>query len=291
MTSDTRLIDNYQNIPSLLNEFHTFIARVFPRISFKEWQARGHWNQNYIPYSIIKDGQIIANACVTLMKIVLNGKVLNAIQLGAIGTLPEYRKKGLARTLMNHILQKYKDRAMMFLFANETVLNFYPKFGFRPVQESLFICESNLPNPAGNAHKLNIAIPEDYKLLQKLLSGRLLLTARFGALNYESITLWYIFNFYEDNLYYLPQHDAVVIMQTLANTAQFMDVIFTKPFDLQAAVPHLITSRISTINYNFCPDQLHFQFDHEKKLDTGLYIRGDIDLPETSFRFPVTAIT
>ncbi|AGE76704.1 hypothetical protein DF16_orf05130 [Bacillus thuringiensis serovar kurstaki str. YBT-1520] len=40
---------------------------------------------------------------------------------------------------MNHIIKKYeKNYNFIYLFANDTVLEFYPKFGFEKVQESSF---------------------------------------------------------------------------------------------------------------------------------------------------------
>lgn len=42
-------------------------------------------------------------------------------------THPDYRNQGLAAKLLNHIIGKYeKEYDYIYLFANETVLDFYP---------------------------------------------------------------------------------------------------------------------------------------------------------------------
>lgn len=40
---------------------------------------------------------------------------------------------------MNKVLEEYENKYdYMYLFANESVLDFYHKFGFKPVEEHLF---------------------------------------------------------------------------------------------------------------------------------------------------------
>lgn len=52
-------------------------------------------------------------------------------------THPDNRHLGLAAKLMKHIIEKYeKDYDFIYSFANDTVLEFYPKFDFGQVQES-----------------------------------------------------------------------------------------------------------------------------------------------------------
>ena len=47
-------------------------------------------------------------------------------------TRPGHRGRGLARRLMEEVLRDWSGRCDgMFLFANGTVLDFYPRFGFR----------------------------------------------------------------------------------------------------------------------------------------------------------------
>ena len=165
-----KIIENYRDDETLKNEFHIFISKVFPSISFRKWESEGFWIGNYIPFSIIESNNIISNVSATLMDIVISNKKYRGIQIGAVGTLLEYRNKGLSRKLMNYVLDKYKNEVdLFFLFANETVMDFYPKFEFRRVLESIFINETNIPASKYSGRKLDIKDKVDYNLIQNLL--------------------------------------------------------------------------------------------------------------------------
>lgn len=161
-----KIIENYRDNEIMRNKFHNFIAEVFPSADFKEWYSRGFWSDNFIPYSIVDSGKIISNVSVSKMDIILKGKRIKAVQIGAVGTLPEYCNKGFSRQLMTYIIDKYKNQVdLFFLFANETVMEFYPKFGFKNVKENLF--EVKLQDHASkySAKKLDINDKEDFSIL------------------------------------------------------------------------------------------------------------------------------
>lgn len=47
-----------------------------------------------------------------------------------------YREKGLQRRLMSEILGDWKDKCdAIYLFANDTELDFHPKFGFKKEEQ------------------------------------------------------------------------------------------------------------------------------------------------------------
>jgi len=288
-----RIIENYRNNKIMINKFHEFISQVFPSISFKEWHSRGFWTKKFIPFSILDSDRIISNTCVAPMDIIYNGRKLKAAQIGAVGTLPEYRKNGLSREIMEYILEKYKDRVdFFFLHANETVLQFYPKFEFKEETENLFIQKSGIQKAQFSARKLNINISHDYEILQSFLKNRLELTKIFGAENYGSITMWYIFNLYRNDLYYIAAEDVIVIKKEIENTLHIFDVIFQNPVQLESIIPKIIESEtINTIKYYFPPDQLNFNYDNMLNDNTGLFIRGNLELETRPFRFPETAVT
>ncbi len=274
-------------------EFNSLISKVFPSISFKEWYSKGFWTKNYIPFSIMESGKIISSASAAIMNIVYQGTNCKAIQIGAVGTLPEYRNQGLSRDLMNHIMDKYMDEVdFFFLHANETVLEFYPKFGFRSVKENVFVVETSIPKPKYSARKLNIDDGRDFVILKNLIENRELLTITFGAEDYGFITMWHVFNLYRDNLYYLEKENVIVIKSEKKDTVHVLDVIFYNSLDLDSILPKIIESEsIKQINYYFPPDQLNYKYDKALKEDSGLFILGDIELGSIPYRFPETAVT
>lgn len=59
--------------------------------------------------------------------------------LYCLGTIPEFRKKGLARSLINYALNLVKDKNLDFLmletFARDNLLQFYSNLGFEQIYE------------------------------------------------------------------------------------------------------------------------------------------------------------
>jgi len=293
MTSKYRLIENYRGNKNYVNKYFQFISVIFPSISFSKWYEKGFWTDKYIPVSLLNDDRIVSSASIALMDIIINDNKYKAAQIGAVGTLPEYRRQGLSRQLMEHILDRYKEKVdFFFLYANDSVLNFYPKFGFRNVKENIFIFESIPLREKFGVRKLNITKSEDYSLLLDLLHNRKPVTKIFGAENYAFITMWHILNLYREDMFYLEEENAIVVKKESGDTLNILEIFFAELFDLEKALPKLIESdSIKQIKFYFPPDQLSFQFQKRVEEDTGLFILGDVDLVNKHFRFPTTAIT
>jgi len=121
------------------------LAMLVFDLDFRAWYTSGGWNEHYRCYAYVDQGKVIANASVNKMTIASDGQFYTAIQIGTVMTHPDYRNQGLSGKLMQHILDEYENRCdFIFLFANETVHDFYPKFGFQRVKESSFSLPSSL---------------------------------------------------------------------------------------------------------------------------------------------------
>ena len=277
----------------LQEKFHDFIDVIFPGLSFRQWADHGFWTVNYTPFCLMRDERIIANVSASLMTVFINDKAYRTVQFGAVGTRPEYRGQGHAARLMNHVLDHFRNAVyLFFLYANETVLDFYPKFGFQPRQEHLFIADGHLPAAESGVRKLDVKQAADYALLQNLIEQRLPLSRRFGADQYGFITSWYLFNIHHDHIYYLQDENIVFIMEQKDHIQHIYDIIFCKPFDFTIVLPKLILSPdIRSFHYYFAPDQIDFPCNRVLADNSGLFILGDIDLGSRPFRFPPTAIT
>ena len=102
---------------------------------FQFWYDLNLWDENYESYSITDKGEIVSNICVYKAQILFNQKQYTALSVGAVATKKEYRGRGLSRLLMEHIIHKY-DNVPMYLSANDSVVDFYPIFGFERVYEN-----------------------------------------------------------------------------------------------------------------------------------------------------------
>lgn len=128
-------IKGYKENKSLRDSFNELAESTFG-INFEEWYQNGFWNERYIPYSYLDNGEIVANVSVNLMDFNFNGESKKLIQLGTVMTKEGYRHKGLMRSLINEIETDYNGKIDgYFLFANDSVLEFYPKLGYKKVLE------------------------------------------------------------------------------------------------------------------------------------------------------------
>ena len=287
------LVENYRDKKSLRNEYFNFISKLFPSADFKEWYAKGFWNDKYNPVSIINDGRIISNVSAMQMNIIVEEKIYNGLQIGAVGTIPEYRNNGLSRILMEYVIEKYSNDSDIFLlFANETVLDFYPKFGFKRFEEKVFISELNIPKAKFAARKLDIQNEADYSLLQGLLNNRTEITKIFGAKDYGSITMWHVLNIHRNNLYYLQDEDSILIMKEKNKQLHIYEIICKEYLDINSVLPKVIKSQeIKYIKFYFPPDQLNYSYNKIIIEDEGLFVLSNLKLSADPFKFPVTAVT
>ena len=120
---------------ALRHSFNALAKKTFG-ISFEGWYQDGCWSDSYLPYALTEGDVVVANAAVNRMDFLWQGQVRRYIQIGTVMTDDRYRNRGLSRRLITEILHDWQARCDgVFLFANDTVLDFYPKFGVSAVQE------------------------------------------------------------------------------------------------------------------------------------------------------------
>ncbi|MBQ7838966.1 MAG: GNAT family N-acetyltransferase [Lachnospiraceae bacterium] len=140
MENKFTICKNIRDNKHLRDSFNALAGETFG-LNFEDWYQNGYWKDNYIPYSVLRDGEVVANVSVNPMEFIFDGKKINVIQLGTVMTKGTYRKQGLSRRLMEEITKDYADVDGIFLFANDGVLEFYPKFGFAASEETQYVRE------------------------------------------------------------------------------------------------------------------------------------------------------
>lgn len=109
-------------------------------LNFRDWYRKGFWTDQYIPYVMADGERVAANVSVNIMNFVWHDVPKHYVQLGTVMTDPAYRGQGLARTLLEEVLKDWAERCdCLYLFANSSVLDFYPKFGFARTTEYQYI--------------------------------------------------------------------------------------------------------------------------------------------------------
>ncbi len=291
--SSLKIIENYREQSIYRNLFFDFTPKALYGADFKQWYLKEKWDSNYKAVSLLKGGQIIANVSYSTMKIWLAGELTSAIQLATVGTLPAFKNKGYARKLMNFVLEKVdRDYQLVFLFANEHVLDFYPKFGFVQKQETLFYANGEGFVPAFNAIQLSLASNSDYKLLTEFIQRRQPITKKFGADNYSHILWWHIIYYYHQCLYYVPALATIVIFEILDGELHIYDILSDRPMTFSTLVPQLIANPIRKIVFYFTPELLDVTYEEsEIYTDSPLFVRGSFPEMLNNYKFPALAQT
>ncbi|AJS57886.1 GNAT family N-acetyltransferase [Paenibacillus sp. IHBB 10380] len=293
--SEYQLISDYKHIEKYKESFNELAKMIF-EINFKDWYSKGCWNDNYICYSYVNGDQIIANASVNKMIVTSNGKEYKAIQLGTVMTHPDYRHQGLAVKLMNHIIEKYeKDYDFIYLFANDTVLDFYPRFGFEKVQESSFsLMVSDLKKqvtPKSALRKLDVNNQIDFEVLKEFATERIPVSSRLGIKGNEDLLMFYFILVFNDAIYYVEEEDVIVLFKEAENQLHVFDIVSKKTIDLEVVVKHIISDATEMIHFYFVPDSdnENIQSGLITETDDTLFVRPLLKDGVKHFLFPLTS--
>lgn len=123
------IVKHYRDNKALRDSFNALAEQTFG-LNFENWYQYGFWTDCYDPYSVVIDGEVVANVSVNRTDMLIGGRRRKFIQLGTVMTKPEYRNRGLIRAIMGEIDRDCADADGVYLFANDGVVDFYPKFGF-----------------------------------------------------------------------------------------------------------------------------------------------------------------
>ncbi|MDC0765056.1 GNAT family N-acetyltransferase [Brevibacillus sp. AG] len=290
-----RLISNYKHIETYKESFNDLAMQVF-QLNFKEWYNKGFWNDNYVCYSYLDGDQVIANASVSKMIVTSNGKDYKVLQIGTVMTHPAYRNQGLAAKLMNHILETYeKEYDFIFLYANDTVLDFYPKFGFERVQESSFcLLVSDLKKQVEQKsvlRKLDVDSEADYLVMKEFAAKRIPVSSRLGVKDSEHLLMFYFLLAFRDAIYYVEEEDVIVLFEREDDQLHVFDLVSKKPVDIEAVISHLVSAETTIIHFHFMPDSENEKIQSALMTTTDdvLFVRPSFKMETEHFRFPLTS--
>ena len=272
--------------------FLRYVPRVFPRVSFRRWYELGGWGESYRSFAMAEGSQIVANASLQRMNIILRGCALTGWQLGAVGVVPEWRGKGLQRPLMERLLASIPAGDITFLFANDTVLDFYPRFGFAPHSEAVFAAEHGVMPSGERLRTLSIDRSEDRALLARVAAHARPVTNEFGARDYYGVLLWYWANFYDGCFHYCEADDAIIVAEQEGATLRVCDVLASRPVELRSYLPRIASAPAQRVEFGFNPGSWWPDAKAVAEYrDSPLFVRGEHALPAAPFKFPMLAQT
>ncbi|MED4018833.1 GNAT family N-acetyltransferase [Sutcliffiella cohnii] len=285
-------IKDYKNDKKLRKSFNELTTMVFG-INFEEWYTLGFWNERYLPFSYVDEGKVVANVSVNVLDFVIDGQKKRALQIGTVMTHPDYRNRGLSANLMNKVLSEYENKYdFMYLFANQTVLNFYPKFGFKSVNEYQYSMNYSPSNVATTGiRKLNGNNVDDLHFIYQFASQRVPVSQTFGTENTQSILIFHCMYVFHQDIYYLEGEDAIVIYKKDKNQIDIFDIITKNDVDIDAILSKICDEETTKIVFHYTPDYqgLHIEREIANGSDVLFVRENDNNHFPLQMKHPVTS--
>lgn len=279
MRNKLRMVSHYRDEEGLRLSFNRLAQLTFG-IDFEAWYQKGAWDDSYTCYSFADGEEIVANVSVTAMTVLLNRNEVPALQIGTVMTHPNYRGMGLFKTLLEEALaaHSWQDKSLIFLFANESVVNLYPKLGYQrsPFYRYETDVELSEQNGARQLRKLDVTQEEDWALLVRLAGRRGPLPAECSVIGSSSIFLWYCLNVFPDALYYAEDRDLLLVYEWSEGKFDLMDVVSSRPV-LFAEVAECLAAHqgVAVLQDGRCRIEFHFTPDFADLAGEHIRIRED----------------
>ncbi len=279
-----QFISDYKDNERYRKSLSALAKRTFS-VDFEQWYQGGWWGKRYIPYSIISDGEVVANASVNKLEFVIDGEIRQALQIGTVMTDEAHRNKGLSRELMNRIMDEYSDKyETIYLYANPSVLGFYPKFGFVPDMEYVHSRVFLKAGPSYTVRRLDPSDPEDMKLMIRLACGAYP-SYRIAMLDNPGLVMFYFTRFMTEDFYYIEEMDAAVAASYEDGGLYLMDVFSDRGYDLTSVICALVDKPEMKVTLGFTPYDSSFECNELIEEDTTFFVRGKNPLGKG--RYPV----
>lgn len=140
------IVKHYRDDPALRASFNALAEKTFG-LNFEGWYQNGFWQDNYEPYSVVLEGRVVANVSVNRTDLVIRGERKKVLQLGTVMTDEAHRNQGMIRAIMERIGKDYPDVDGIYLFANDSVVDFIPSSASARVGSTCIPSRSPSPDP------------------------------------------------------------------------------------------------------------------------------------------------
>lgn len=229
--------------------YFELVEKVF-RLDFEPWFLADEWDHRFIPAVLMENDQVVSSVAVCVNDIQYAGQPKRYVQLSTVMTAPDHRNKGLNRYLMEALLNEWQDKCdAIYLSANDTVVDFYPKFGFEVSQE--FQYSKPIQSTAGNFRKLDIQNPADWRLiLEKYAVGN-----PFSEITVEnrSLFVFHCLRGFSGNLYYVNDYDAITVIKHENERLICQEVLSDANFQLDDLLAAMANENTNVAHLGFTP--------------------------------------
>jgi ribosomal protein S18 acetylase RimI-like enzyme len=270
---------NYKEDITLRNSFNSLTEKTYG-FNFEQWYEDGYWGDKYIPYSLLDGDKVVSNVSVNIMDFLILGEQKRYVQIGTVMTDEDYRGQGLCRALMEIVLKEWENKCdLIYLFANDSVLDFYPKFGFNVCDEYQYSINKTKEDKSEKIRKMSMDNDKNREFVYNMVCNTISFS-KISIKNNISLIMFYCTYFMKDNIYYLEDYDAIVICDFNEDVLYLQDVFSTKEVKLDNIINAMMNEKTKKVVLEFTPNNIS---SYEKSLvneeDTTLFIKIGKDKP------------
>lgn len=281
------LVENYKENEVLRKSLVSLVNNTF-EIDLEKWYQKGCWGDSYIPFSVVDNNEVVANLSTTSMAFVVEGKILNAVQIGTVVTREFYRGKGHNSMLMRQALEHHKEADVFFLFADEDAVPYYEKYGFKPFYMSVYSLDKEFPK-GRNHHKVE-SVPfdelDDTERIKKISESSWQYEG-FAVRGFEDILLWYLVYMHGNDLFCIEEIETYYIGKLDGDVYDLYYVMSPKPYDMNELLSYIIPSDVKKVRFHFTPaPDMGYTVTRN---DESIYIRTKLQLALDNYQFTTMA--
>ncbi len=268
-----KLVKNYMLDDTLRHALNELTQETFG-FDFESWVTEGYFEGDYIPYSFEEDGVLVANVSVNRMDFLQNGETKHYLQLGTVMTKKEYRKRGLARKLMETVLAEYEGKCDgIYLYGNLGAVGFYDALGFKRGAQYRYFLKDEVKNQLQfKAAEKNLeccfcqADAKEHKQKYQEAVRKSVANSAFEQENKYGLQMFYTAGM--EQVYYSKELDCYIVLEKDDNTLILQSVICTRKISMEQILTHLPMS-YDKLMLGFTPCQEDVELFCAEKYDGG----------------------
>lgn len=269
-----RFVCNYQNDEVLRKSFNELTNKIW-EFDFETWFQTGYWSEKCQLYSLLDGDKMVSHITVSIFDAVIFGEKKTLVQLGTVMTDDAYRGQGLNRYLMEKVLEEWDSKCdFIYLFANESVLDFYPKFGFSAVEEFEAVRTSFKETTKIPFRQLDIEEPVDLSLLDEITKKAHPL-ADLSIVKNTGLVMFYCLGLglFTENLFYFESLNTIVVAEYDDENLIIYDAFAPNSVDLDIIVDSLKRDNTTAVTLRFTPqNKTNYQLKSFKDEDLVLFV-------------------
>lgn len=266
------IVKHYRHNKALRDSFNALAEATFG-LNFESWYQNGFWGDDYDPYSIVIDGKVVANVSLNRVDMIICGQRKRIYQLGTVMTAPEYRNRGLIRSIMAQIEEDTRDADGIYLFANDSVLDFYPKFGFRKEKEYVYSKET-IQTGACRMENIPMDSAAGWARLSEAMAENTFAPACYMAEN-PGLVFFYVSQFMQSCVYRDSETGAFVVAELEDGELVLHNVFSAAPVCLDAIIA-AFGSEVKQVTLGFTPaDTAGYTCREHHEEDCTFFVKGE----------------